>query len=142
MRIQLAGNLQLGPDVPGLANYSDQISSLVLNRRRPGVTRPATFGDPTTQQRPGADEYQVTINFFHDEGDANSFWAEAWAAMDTATGELYFEGTFGPGAANPATNPKFTGWIQLVDLDTGGTVGEWKQQSKTFPARNVTKVAV
>lgn len=136
-RIQLGGNIQLGPDPNNLTDYSSDISQLVINRRRPGTTRPATYGEPETRQKAGADEYQVTVNLFHDEGDSTNVWAEAWDAMDTEAGELYFEGTYRPGPVS-ATNPKFTGYMTLVDLDTGHQVGEWRQQNKTWPAHTVT----
>jgi hypothetical protein len=135
-RIQLGGNIQFGPAPGSLVSYSNDISSVVLNRRRPGQTKPATFGEPETTQKAGADEYQLTVNFFHDEGDVANFWAGVWDAMDTDAGELYFEATLKPGTVS-ATNPKFTGYVVLVDLDTGGTVGQWKQQGKTWPARAV-----
>lgn len=130
-RIQLGGNITVNA-----VDYSEDIAEFVIQRKRPGTTRPATFGDPTVQQKAGADEYMVSINFFHDEGDASNFWAEAWAAMDTASAELPFTGTFKPGAVSP-TNPKFTGILVLTELDTGGKVGDWKGQQKTFPAHTV-----
>jgi len=137
--MQLEGNIKFGVDPDTLIDYSDEISSLMINYSRNPVTVPATFGNAKERERAGSGKDQVTINFFHDESDAAGFWAECWDAAHSESGELYFTATFKPGPVAP-DNPQFEGWVTVLDLDTGGTVGEWKQQSKTWPARDVARV--
>jgi hypothetical protein len=133
---QLEGNIQLGTGPGSVTDYSLDISALVINRRRNTVTKPGTFGNPVVEEKASTNQYTVTAVFAGNEGDATGVWAEIWDAMDTDASEVYFEGTFKEGAVS-ASNPKFTGYIIVTDTDAGGTVGELKQQSKTWPARGV-----
>lgn len=137
MRIQLEGEIKFGTDPNDLTDYSDEVSSLVLTTTRAQVERPATYGVPRTEQRLGARSDMVTLNFFSDESVPDGLWAEFYAAATTTdSGEVYFSAKFADGPTS-ATNPLFTGILAIAEMDTGTTVGEWKQQSKTYPARSV-----
>jgi hypothetical protein len=143
--IQLEGSIKFGiPEADGsilaadLDEFGLEISSLVIGRTRQNVSKPPTFGDASINQRAGALEEALTINFFNDETVATSFWALCWEAIETTPCELYFEATM-VDAVPSATNPIFSGYVMVADLDSGGTVNEFKQQSKTWPARGVTK---
>jgi hypothetical protein len=126
--IQLEGPITLG----GI-DYSSQITSVVLNDTRATVTTPPTFGDATEVDSAGAHKRTMTINFFSSHAAASS-WAELYDAIITNTAELTFTARFATGAIS-ADNPEFTGTIIVMSLDTGGTVGELKAQSQTYPVK-------
>jgi hypothetical protein len=143
--IQLEGSIKFSviddtgiPDTVSLTEFGAEITSLVINRTRETVARPPTFANAASEQRAGAKADSVTINFFGDETTAADFWNMAWEATELAPCELYFEATWKLGPVS-ATNPKFTGIVMVTDLELGGTVNEYKQQSKTWPARSVTR---
>jgi hypothetical protein len=144
--MQLEGNIQFGLSPDSLTDYSDEISSLTLNTQTQTTSRPKTFASAREEQRKSGLVDSVGINFFNDERDPLGFWLLCWDAQRDDSqasgrepGELYFSAQYyteeqvGVGQENPT----FTGWVLVGDLDTGGTVGEWKQQSKTWPAREV-----
>jgi hypothetical protein len=143
MRIQLEGEIRFGSalTLATMTDYSDEVSSLVLNLSRAQVERPATYGVPRTEQRLGAETGQAAINFFGDESEPTGLWIAFFEAFRTDSGELYFSAKYKDGAAS-ATNPRFTGIISIADIDTGSTVGEWKQQSKTYPIREVSDLLI
>lgn len=139
MRIQLEGEIRFGSalTLAGTTDYSDEVSSLILNFTRAQVERPPTYGVPRSEQRLGAETQQGTINFFGDESEPTGLWIAFFEALrETDSGELFFSAKYKSGAAS-ATNPRFEGIISIADLDAGSTVGEWKQQSKTYPMRDV-----
>jgi len=141
MPIQLAGNLKLGPVPSGpLVAFSDNISQFIINTSRASITIPPTLGLPRGSVRPGAISETLTIQF-HSTMDATSVWAELWDAIYTDAAELLFEGNMEPGATS-ANNPKFSGTIRVMGLDTGAAVGELRQTSQTWPISEagVTKV--
>jgi len=144
--MQLEGNIQFGLSPDTLTDFSGDISSLVLNTTVQTTTRPKTFASAVEEKRKSGLVYSMRINFFNDELDPLSFWLMCWDAQrDDSTddgrqpGELYFSATYTTDAPDPETNPEFTGWVLVEGLDTGGTVGEWKQQNQTWSAREVTK---
>lgn len=143
MRIQLEGEIRIGTalTLAATTDYSDEVSSLMVNVTREQVTRPATYGTPRTEQRLGARSDQVTLNFFSDEAEPTGLFVAFWEAFLTDEGELYFSAKWKAGAA-AADNPRVTGIISIADLDAGTTVGEWKQQSKTYPAREVSDLLI
>lgn len=143
MRIQLEGEIRFGSalTLASMTDYSDEVSSLVINLTREQKDRPATYGVPRTEKRLGAEADQVTLNFFGDEAEPTGLWVAFFEAFRTDSGELYFSAKYKDGVAS-ATNPRFTGIISIADLDAGSTVGEWKQQSKTYPAREVSDLLI
>lgn len=137
MRIQLGAEIKFGTSLADLTDYSDEVSSLVLNTSRDKINKPATYGNPKGEQRLGVRTDQVTLNFSSDEADVSGLWAELFDALaNTDSGELYFSAKYKEGPVSPS-NPKFVGIIAISDIDTGTPVNEWKAQSKTFPAREV-----
>lgn len=144
--MQLEGNIQFGLAPDDLNDYSGDISSLTLNTVIQTTAKPKTFALAVEEQRKSGLTYSIGINFFNDERDPLGFWLACWDAQRDDTtedgrqpGELYFSATYSTDEPDPDTNPTFTGWVLVSDLTTGGTVGEWKQQNKTWPAREVTK---
>lgn len=136
-RIQLGAEIKFGPSLASLTDYSDEVSSLVLNITRNTVTRPATYGNPNEEMRAGARRDQVTINFEADDGTPSSLLNEFLdAAINTDSAELYFSAKYKDEPVS-STNPKYVGIILISDLDVGTAVNDWKAQSKTFPAREV-----
>lgn len=146
--MQLEGNIRFGLTPSALADFSDEVSSLVITSTINTTTRPPTFGNARPEQRKGSLSDAVAINFFQEESDPTSLWLLIWQAQrddDTVTdgrapGEVYFSATYKPGAADPDTNPQFEGWLLPTALATGGTVSEWKQQNQTWSARELIKV--
>lgn len=144
--MQLEGNIQFGLAPDALTDFSGDISSLTINTTMQTTTRPKTFESAREEQRKSGLTDAVGINFFNDERDPLGFWLLCWEAQRDDSeddgrkpGELYFSATYSTETPDPETNPTFTGWVLVSDLTTGGTVGEWKQQNKTWPAREVTK---
>jgi hypothetical protein len=135
--IQLGGNLKLGPTIGSLVDYSGAISQMTISTTRESIAIPATLGTPQASARPGSRAETLTIQF-HSDTDPTSVWAELWDAIYTDAAELVFEGNLYPGVTS-TTNPKFSGTIRVMSLDTGGTVGSLRQQSQTYP---VTEVGV
>lgn len=131
MSIQLGGNFKLGPTPGSLVAYSDYVSQMTINTTRNEVTIPATLGQPRQSSRAGTTQETLTITFFSDFA-ATSVWAELWDAIYTDDAELAFEGNLEPGATS-ASNPKFSGTVRVMSLDTGATVGELRSNSATFP---------
>lgn len=147
--MQLEGNIKFGLDPLTLADFSDEVSSLVITTTINTTTRPPTFASARPQQKKGSLSDTVAVNFFQEESDATGLWLLIWDAQrddDTDTGgrepgEIYFSATFKPGLADPDTNPQFEGWLLPTALNTGGTPSEYKQQNQTWPARELTKVS-
>ena len=128
MTIQLEGPITLG----GI-DYSSAITSMVLNDTRATVTTPATFALAAETDAAGAHKRQATINFFSSHAAAG-LWAELYDAIITDTAELAFTARFATGAIS-ADNPEFRGTLIVLSLDIGGTVGELKAQSQTYPVK-------
>lgn len=134
--IQLEGNIQLGTGPGSLTDYSLDVSALIIEKIRNTVQKPGTFGNPTVEDKASTTQYRVQVVFAGNEGDATGVWAEIWDAMDTPTSEIYFEGSFKPGDVS-VSNPKFTGFMIATQNMAGGTVGQNKQVSVTYPARGI-----
>jgi hypothetical protein len=60
--------------------------------------------------------------------------------ITTPSAELDFEGNFEDGATS-ADNPKFSGTAILLSLESGGTVGQLRQQTITLPIKAGTLVS-
>jgi hypothetical protein len=131
MSIQLKGNLKLGP-TPGTAvEFGAAITAFVVKTERESVTLPATLATGRASEAAGAMKQMVQIDFFSTTA-ATSVWAELYDAIITDSAELYFEGTLNPGAVS-ADNPRWSGYITVMTLDTGATVGALRSQSQTYP---------
>jgi hypothetical protein len=129
--IQLGGNLQLGPVGGPLVDYSDYISQMIITTTREGINTPPTLGKPRGSVRPGAISETLEIQF-HSDMAATSVWAELWDAIYTDDAELDFAGNLEEGATS-VSNPHFVGTIVVMALNTGGQVGQLRQQSQTWP---------
>ena len=108
-------------------------------RKRDEIAVPATLGTGFKSVAAGALSESLGIAF-HSSTAAASVWAELYDAIDTDTGVLYFEGTLNPGVVS-ADNPKWSGNIVILALNSGGTVSKLREQKQTFPlTAKATKV--
>ncbi len=124
--------LQLeGPITIATTDYSDEITSVIIRRRRNVVTDPATYGNARETDAAGAIKEEIQINFLNNRA-ATKVWAELWDAIDTDTAELAFTAQFDDGAVG-ADNPVFAGTMVVTGVEVGGAVGQHNQQSWTFP---------
>ena len=133
MATQLEGNITIGA-----TDHSADITSIVITGTKATTEGGKTFADASPTVEVGGAEYSVTINFNHDEGDASNVFATLYTAFLTDSSEVAFTGTFKDEAVS-ATNPEWSGTIIVTDLDIGGTVGDKKQQSKTYPVKSFAR---
>jgi hypothetical protein len=131
MSIQLRGNLKLGPSSGTAVEFGNAITAFIMKTERESVTLPATLATGRASAAAGALTQMVQIDFFSSTA-ASSVWAELYDAIITDSAELYFEGTLNPGAVN-ADNPRWSGFITIMSLDTGIAVGALRAQSQTYP---------
>lgn len=138
---QLKGNIKFGV-VTANIDFSAFVTSLVIHRTRESITVPATFGTGRASQVAGALSESLEINYFSST-DAASMWAMIYDAIDTDTGQLKWEATLNTGITS-ADNPKFSGTIIILAVDSGGAVGTLRLQQQTYPITDagVTKVIV
>ena len=124
--------LQLeGPVTIGGQDYSDEITSVIIRRRRNIITSPATWGNSREVGAAGALQEEIQINFLNHYA-ATKVWAELWDAIDTDSAELAFT-VRGSDAAIGADNPSFEGVMIVTGVEVGGAVMQHNQQSWTFP---------
>lgn len=124
--------LQLeGPITIGGNDYSDEITSVIIRRRRTGVTAPATYGNARETDAAGAIKEEIQLNFLNGRA-ATKVWAELWDAIDTDSAELAFTVRLDSGAI-AADNPSFQGTMVVMGVEVGGQVTQHNQQSWTFP---------
>lgn len=135
--IQGAAVVMLGPDAGSLTDYSCYISEFVINEQRVLTVKSPSFGSPASEQKAGADTASVTMTYLAVPHGTSGLWWELRRARGTTTGELYFEVKY-DNVAVSASNPKYTGYIVVSDLDTGAAGYTARRQSKTFPARAVS----
>lgn len=136
MATQLEGNIMIGA-----TDHSADITSVVINGAKETTDGGKTFANASPTVEVGGAKWQATLNFNHDEGDAANVFATLYTAFMTDTSEVAFTGTF-TDAPVSATNPQWTGTLVVTDLDIGGTVGDKKSQSKTYPVKNFARVIV
>lgn len=132
--------LQLtGPITLGGTDYSDDVTSIIIRRRRAVVTSPATFGNAREVGAAGAISEEIQVNFLNHIA-ASRVWAELWDAIDSDNAELAFTARFTDGAV-AADNPEFSGTCVITGVEVGGAVLQHNQQSWTFPvtAAGITK---
>lgn len=140
--IQLKGEFQLAPAGEALVDYSNFISSMVIERNRNSVTEPATLGTGREVQLAGTLSETLSITF-HSEMAATSLWAVLYDVIDIDDALVDWSGQFEPGAVS-ADNPKFSGTATLLNLNTGADVGTLRQTTVTFPitGAGITKTIV
>lgn len=115
-------------------NVSAGVSSLVVNRSRATVAVPASFAELEEGVLAGSRSATLTVNFFND-WSTTSAWRKLNDAYETDSGEMEFSAVMLEGVAVGPTNPVIYGVAIVNDLDIGGTVNEFGQQSKTFPIK-------
>jgi hypothetical protein len=133
---QFEGVFELGPDAGSLTDYTCDITAFVISEGRATVVKAPTAANPVTEQKAAAAFGSVAITFTSTP-DATGLWQEMRAAQQTRSGELYFQVRYDTAAVS-ASNPKFTGYIVVSELDTGAPVSQVRRQSKSFPARDLS----
>ena len=136
MTIQLHGEIKLAAVGHPLVDFSDVVSTLMINTKREAVADPPTYGRPTKETVLGSAEDQVTLVFRYEESTTSGLWAVLYDAARNGDGEIQFSALYQDGAIGN-TNRGFTGVFMVADIDTGAPVNQFRQQSKTFPAKNI-----
>lgn len=135
--VQRDAVVQLGADSGSLTDYSSEVSEFIINEQRLLTQKSPSFGSPTTEQKASSGTATVTITFAANPHATTGLLAAMRTAQATVAGELYFDVKYGSASVS-SSNPKFTGYIVVSDIDTGGRIGEVRRISKTFPARSVS----
>jgi len=133
--------VMLGPAADALTDYSCAFQTFQINERRNTVVKAPTPANPTFEEKAGAGQASVTVVFLSDYVTTSGLWQELWNAMQTRTGELYFEYTPADDTVG-TSNPQRTGYIVVTDVDMGAPAFEARRQSKTYPARDVSQPIV
>ncbi len=134
---QFAGVFELGPDSGSLVDYTCDISTFLITEGRATVVKAPTMSNPATEQKAGSGFGTVSMVFTSNPNDATGLWQAMRAAKQTRTGELFFQVRYSTAAVG-SSNPKFTGYMVVAELDTGAPVGEIRRQAKSFPARDLS----
>ena len=137
VNLQLKGNLMLGP-ITADTDVSAYVTAMTIKRSRTSIGIPATLATGEDSEAAGAGKTVIELAFFSDFS-ADSIWDVLNAALDTPASELLFEGTLEEGVVS-ATNPKWTGTLIVMGVDTGGVVGALRSQSVTYPVKQGTLV--
>jgi hypothetical protein len=135
--IVLEGEFKLGADAVSAVSYKDEVSSVLIRRRRDTIEIPATFGTGRKTKRAGAVDDELVINVIVDPA-VSSLMNALWAQIDDPDGELYFEAVFREGAVAPG-NPEYSGRCVITGSEIGGASGQLAQFSVTLPI--VTAIA-
>lgn len=145
---QLTGNIRAGLTPDTAVDVSEDVTRWLVTETMETVGRRKSFALVSTRQAKSGVNGSLGIDFDTDPTDATTLRALARTAMhDDATddagrepGELWVAGTEFPGAVG-AGNPMTYGWALVADLDIfGGTPGEVRSQSKTWPLRDIQTV--
>lgn len=137
----LKGEIKIGATSGTATSYKAEVTSVVLKKSRDTVEIPATLGTGRKDRKAGAVMNEITINVIGDV-QATSLWAALWAAMDTDSGEQYFECLLKDGAVG-ALNPKFSGQMVVTEASIGAASGTLSQFSVTMPINgDITKAIV
>lgn len=135
----LRGEFKAGADAGTAVSYKSEVTTVELMRDRDTIEFPATFGSDKSS-RAGTRENSIRINLINDV-QATSLWAALWAAMDTATGELFFSVVYKDETVS-ATNPIFSGTMIVLASGIGGEASSLSTKSVTFPIKGaITKAA-
>jgi hypothetical protein len=129
---QLKGNLMMGV-ITADTDVSAWVTRLTVQRLRESIAIPGTLATGQASVAAGAESDNLIIDFFSDLS-AEAPFDLFEQAIESATSELMFEGTLDPGAVS-ATNPMYSGTAVILGLDIGGTVGQLRSQSQTFPIK-------
>lgn len=128
--VQLTGLLKLGADAGTATDVSAFVSKMIVHVSRSEVAIPATLANNTEGVAAGSFQYSLEIQFYSGLA-ATSLWAKLYTAALTDSAELYFEGQLNSGAVG-VDNPKWSGKIVVLTVDTGADVGTLRQQSQTY----------
>jgi hypothetical protein len=129
---QLKGNLKMGVGT-ATTDVSEWVTRLTVQRLRESIAIPGTLATGQASVAAGSESDNLIMDFFSDLSADAPFDLFEEAIM-SANSELMFEGTLDPGAVGPA-NPKYSGTAVILGIDIGGTVGQLRTQSQTFPIK-------
>jgi len=129
----LRGNLKIGDDSATAQDVSTYVTQFELLLTSTDVTVPMTFGDVAQQTRMGPETNTITATYFNDSG-ASTISGLLIAAYEAKT-ELYFEGTFQPGAVS-ATNEVYFGQFVPKTTMVGGTAGALGIATSSWPVNS------
>jgi len=136
---QLTGNLMMGvAPGPPATDISAWVTRMTIQRTREGITVAGTLATGVASTVAGAEHDNLIIDFYSDLSATAPFGLFE-TAIQTPNAELLFSGSLDPGAVS-ATNPKWTGTAIILGVDIGGTVGQLRGQSQTFPIKGGTLI--
>lgn len=148
---QLEGNIRAGLTPATAVDVSEEVTRFLVSETMQTVTRRRSFAQAEETSLKSGTTGQLGIDLDTDDSDvANSFRELCRTAMhdnSTATdgrrpGEIWISGTERDEAVS-GTNKQLYGWALVNDLDIfGGTVGEVRSQSKSWPLRDIQLVEV
>lgn len=145
---QLEGNIRAGLTPATAVDVSEDVTRFLVTETMQSVTRRRSFANAEETQLKSGTTGSLGIDLDTDDSDvANAFRTLCRTAMhDNSTGledgrrpgEIWISGTEKDEEVS-ATNQQLYGWALVTDLDIfGGTVGEVRSQSKTWPLRGIT----
>jgi len=118
--------------------FDTDIMHVSIKVNRDAVTKPATYGNPVIEDRPGSIKREMQIEYLGDPTDAASFFNLLHAQVD-ADGYVYFDVKFQDGTVS-ATNPRYTGRIFVNEVVIGAAVNELWESTVTYPIVDYVKV--
>ena len=136
----MAGNYQLTGTVKfGVSSADVDVSSDVYScnfkRTYNGVEKPATFGSLRATTVAGSFSEELVVEYVSQGMGASAGTLDGLVnhvIFNTGTNTLYYEFT-ADGGSPSSSNPKITGTVSVLEWEHGGTAGELRNISQTFP---------
>lgn len=125
------GTYNFGESATPTTGFSNDLVNVQIKTTRESVTKPATYGNNVIEERPGATQREITIEYLGDPSAADSFWSLLFDQIED-NGLLYFDVLFQDGAAS-ATNKRHRGAAFVNDVTIGAPVNGIWQESVTYP---------
>ncbi len=130
---QTKGLTKFGPTAgAGTIDYSAYVTSCGFEQEADQLDVPATYATGEVGAEPGPKARRMQINYLSDSALTGLF-DEFETAFEGDT-VVFFEVTFKIGTVS-ATNPKFTGQLVIDQVSIGGTRGDIRQSSVTYPIK-------
>lgn len=135
MSVQRIAELELGTDEDYLTDYTCEVSEFVIVKTRTPDDVSA-FGMAEARTRLLKPSYVVRMTFLATFHASQGVWWELSEAADSDTGELIFSVVYDDGTVS-ASNPKFTGIMQVAGLEIGAAAYTTRRQTQVFPAHTI-----
>lgn len=136
----LKGNLKLGANHAGVADMSAEVIAFKVSAKVDNIAIPATLSTPKAA-RGGSVEYSIDISYLSTDDDSATLFRVLWAAVGSASKELYFEGSFRDDAVS-ATNPVWYGTFIVSGADVGGAAEGLSEGSITCIMKAAPSMAI